>query len=141
MDIFTKSLQFSTKGFTDIINLTDDIQILVNESKIKEGQVHIFGIGSTTGITTVEYEPGLVHSDLAETFENIAPYKKIYVHNNTWGDDNGAAHIRSSLVGTSLNVPLNKGKMILGTWQQIIFIDFDTKPRERNVVVQIIGNK
>jgi secondary thiamine-phosphate synthase enzyme len=101
--------------------------------------VLISAIGSTTGITTVEYEPGLVEHDIAEMLNKLAPYGVNYEHNKTWGDDNGAAHLRSTLIGTSQTIPFENGKLILGTWQQIIFMDFDTRPRNREIVVQITG--
>jgi secondary thiamine-phosphate synthase enzyme len=112
---------------------------VIDELEMQEGQACVFGIGSTTGITTLEYEPGLVHTDVKAMFQHFAPYGKAYKHNQTWGDDNGAAHLRSFLVGTSFNVPFVNGKLILGTWQQIVFVDFDTRPRDRRVVVQVYG--
>jgi secondary thiamine-phosphate synthase enzyme len=139
MKIDTQIIQFETKGFTDIIDLTPSIKNTLNETTLKNGQICVFGIGSTTGITTVEYEPGLVHSDVKAMFEKIAPYGVDYIHNKTWGDDNGAAHLRSLLTGTSYVVPFVNGELILGTWQQIVFIDFDTRPRKRKVVLQFMG--
>ncbi len=139
MEIITKSITFSTQGHTDIIDLTPTIQEALRETKLKEGQVTVFGIGSTTGISTVEYEPGLVKKDIAEMLDKFAPYGKNYLHNQTWGDDNGAAHLRSTLIGTSDCAPFSDGQLLLGTWQQIIFIDFDTRPRNRKVVLQFMG--
>lgn len=139
MEIMTTYIHLSTEGFTGIYNLTPEVQDLVDETGFVEGQVAIFGIGSTTGISTVEFEPGLVHHDVKEMLDKLAPYGKNYEHNKTWGDDNGASHLRSTLIGTSLNVPFIDGRLLLGTWQQIIFIDFDTSSRSRKVVVQIIG--
>ena len=104
-----------------------------------EGQVSVFGIGSTTGISTLEYEPGLVNYDVKELLEQLMPYDKDYHHNQTWGDDNGSAHLRSLLMGTSHVIPFVKGKLLLGTWQQVVFVDFDTQPRDRRVVLQFIG--
>ena len=112
---------------------------MVQESGFHEGSALISAIGSTTGITTLEYEPGLVKTDVAAMYERIATYKVDYAHNQTWGDDNGAAHLRSALTGTSLTIPFLDQQLILGQWQQIIFIDFDTRPRERSVVVQCMG--
>jgi len=109
--------------------------------ELTQGNATVFAIGSTTGITTIEYEPGLVNQDIREIYEKIAPYGKDYKHNLTWGDDNGAAHLRSMLTGTSLTVPFDNGTFVLGTWQQVVFIDFDTRPRERKVLIQFIGNK
>ena len=139
MNIKTDLIQFTTHGHNDIINITDEVQSLLNKSYFKEGNVLVSAIGSTTGITTLEFEPGLVNTDVNEMFELFAPYGKSYRHNRTWGDDNGASHLRSMLTGTSITIPFTKGELILGTWQQIVFIDFDTRPRERNVVVQVSG--
>jgi len=141
IDIDTSFIEFSSKGKTDIIDLTEKVASKIRQSGFNEGNVTVFGVGSTTGIGTIEYEPGLVHHDIAEFWQNIAPYGVPYRHNQTWGDDDGASHIRSTAQGSSLTVPFKNREMILGTWQQIIFIDFDTRPRSRKVVVQIIGKK
>lgn len=137
--IYTDSISFEAQGKTDILNITEQVQDIVGESGYEEGQVLVFAVGSTTGISTVEYEPGLVNKDIAEMFEHFAPYGKDYAHNQTWGDDNGSAHLRSTLTGTSLTVPFQNGDLILGTWQQIVFLDFDTRKRSREVVVQVMG--
>ena len=139
MNIKTEYLQFVTRGHNDIINITDEVEGLLKKNYFKEGNVLISAIGSTTGITTLEYEPGLVNKDVNEMFELFAPYGKNYRHNLTWGDDNGAAHLRSMLTGTSITIPFINGELILGTWQQIVFIDFDTQARSRKVVVQFSG--
>ncbi len=141
LDIVTSIIEFSSKGNTDIIDVTEKVADKVEESGFSEGNVTVFGVGSTTGISTIEYEPGLVKHDIAEFWQKIAPYGVNYSHNQTWGDDNGASHIRSTTQGSSLTVPFKNGEMILGTWQQIIFVDFDTRPRSRRVVVQVIGKK
>lgn len=141
MEITTEQIQLHTKGNTDIIDITAEVQSIVSKNNFIEGSANIFAIGSTGGISVVEYEPGLVKTDLPAFFEKIAPYKDYYDHHNTWGCDNGAAHVRASLVGSSFTVPFKDGKLILGTWQQVIFIDFDTSPRTRNVVVQLMGKK
>ena len=141
MELETLFLEFETKGHTDIIDLTNDVQAVVDKQGFDEGKASIFVVGSTGAITTVEYEPGLVKTDLPAFFEKIAPYNHDYAHHGTWGDDNGASHVRASLLGSSLEVPFVKGKLILGTWQQIIFVDFDTHPRSRRVVVQLMGKK
>ena len=138
MIVLTLTLEKQTKGFTDIIDITVDIEDLVKQSNILEGLVTVFVPGSTGSITTVEYEPGLLE-DLPEFFEKIIPQNVTYNHDRTWGDGNGYAHLRASLLGPSLSIPIVKGKMTLGTWQQIIFIDFDNRSRRRNIVVQIIG--
>ena len=139
MKIETRTIQFKTKGRTDIVDLTDSIKEHLADTGLVEGQVTVFAIGSTTGISTLEYEPGLVNHDVVDMFEKLAPYHKPYHHNQTWGDDNGSAHLRSLLTGTSYSAPFSEGKLWLGTWQQIIFIDFDTRPRERTVVLQFLG--
>ncbi len=139
LDIKTDFIQFTTKGETDIIDITNQVASIITRSGFREGNVTVFGIGSTTGISTIEYEPGLVHHDIALFWDKIAPYGPQYQHNQTWGDDNGAAHVRSTTQGSSLTVPFVQGEMLLGTWQQIIFIDFDTRPRSRKVAVQVVG--
>lgn len=139
MDIQTREIRFSTKGRTDIIDITGRLQESIEKAGMMEGNVTVFAVGSTAGITTVEFEPGLVNSDLPRAFDKIAPYGRDYAHHDTWGDDNGASHVRSSLLGSSLSIPFINGRLVLGTWQQVIFIDFDTRPRQRSVVVQMIG--
>ena len=126
-----------TKGNCDIINITGEIDDVIKKSKIENGSTTIFVIGSTAALTTVEYEPGLI-KDLPEFFNKIIP-KQRYHHDNTWGDGNGHAHLRSALVKTSFTVPVINKQMTLGTWQQIILIDFDNRQRNRRIVVQIIG--
>jgi secondary thiamine-phosphate synthase enzyme len=141
MDIQTRFINFNTLGKTHIIDITDKVKKELKDSGFAEGTVNIFAIGSTTGISTVEFEPGLVNHDIAAMFDKMAPYGPRYEHNATWGDDNGASHLRSTLLGCHMVVPFHNGELILGTWQQIIFIDFDTRPRTRKVVVQIIGKQ
>jgi len=139
VSIATHYTTFSTKGHNDIIDLSSELERLLNCTGFTEGQLTVFGIGSTTGITTLEYEPGLVNHDVARMFEQLAPYGVPYEHNKTWHDDNGASHLRSFLTGTSKTIPFQNGRLITGTWQQIVFIDFDTRPREQKVAVQFIG--
>ena len=139
MEIKTHTVQFKTNGRTDIIDLTPSIKAQLAETGLQEGQVTVFAIGSTTGISTLEFEPGLVDHDVSDMLEQLAPYRKNYRHNQTWGDDNGSAHLRSLLVGTSYIAPFSNGELLLGTWQQIVFIDFDTRPRQRRVVLQFWG--
>ena len=141
MDIFTDTFNISTKGYTHIIDITRYVQKIITDQKFTEGQATVFSIGSTTGISTVEFEPGLVHHDISEMLDKLAPYNVHYNHNETWNDNNGASHLRSTLVKTSMSFPFTKQKLILGTWQQIIFIDFDTRPRNRQIAVQILGKK
>lgn len=141
IELETRQIEFSTRGYNHIVDITDLVQNEIHQSGFIEGQVTLFSIGSTTGLSTIEYEPGLVNIDISAMFDKLAPYGVDYAHNKTWGDDNGAAHVRSTLQGSSLVVPFVSAEMILGTWQQIIFIDFDTRPRSRKVVVQIIGKR
>jgi secondary thiamine-phosphate synthase enzyme len=140
MTIETHSLSVKTRGNTDIIDITDEIQEKIYSSGYIEGSVLVFAGGSTAGITTIEYEPGLL-KDYPEFFEKIIPSNRNYQHDNTWHDGNGYAHIRAALQGASLTVPFSKGKMLLGTWQQIILVDFDNRSRQRNIVIQIAGKK
>lgn len=141
IELETRHIEFSTKGYNHIVDITNQVENEISESSFVEGQVTLFAVGSTTGLSTIEFEPGLVNTDISEMFDKLAPYHKPYVHNQTWGDNNGAAHVRSTLQGSSLVVPFVNSKLTLGTWQQIIFIDFDTRPRSRKVVVQIMGLK
>lgn len=134
----TEKITLSSKGFTEMIEITEKVDNLIKKSGISNGIVTVFVPGSTGGVTTIEYESGLI-SDLPTMFEKLIPYKAGYEHDATWGDANGASHLRASLLGPSLTVPISDGSMILGTWQQIIFIDFDTRPRKRTLVVQVLG--
>jgi secondary thiamine-phosphate synthase enzyme len=135
----TTKLKVKTKGNCDIVNITEQITDFVATSGISEGSVTVFNVGSTGAITTTEYEPGLVNYDIERAFEKIAPERDVYEHENTWHDDNGHSHVRASLLGPSLCVPVVEGCMVLGTWQQIILVDFDTRSRQREVVCQIMG--
>ena len=130
--------KISTKGFNDIIDITEEVSRAVAESKVKDGICLISCPGSTTGLTTLEYEDGLIE-DLKRILDKIAPMTKDYEHCKKWGDCNGYAHVRSALLKPFLSVPIENGKLALGTWQQIAFIDFDNRPREREIVVKVIG--
>ena len=134
----TQTIKVKTKGNCDVVDITNQVAEAVSDSDVNDGIVTLFNIGSTAGITTTEYEPGLVNYDIAAAFEKIAPENARYEHEETWHDDNGHAHVRASLLGPSLSVPIVEGRLTLGTWQQIILVDFDTRPRTRTVVVQII---
>ena len=136
--IRTKIIEIKTKGFTDIVDLSGEIEKFLSEIKIKDGTLIAFVPGSTAGITTIEYEPGL-KKDIPEFLERILPYKKDYEHHKTWGDDNGSAHIRAALIGPSQSIPIVNGKLATGTWQQVVLIDFDTSARNRKVILQVIG--
>jgi secondary thiamine-phosphate synthase enzyme len=130
------TISLKTKGFTDIINITEKVQEVVTKSGKKEGVVHIFAVGSTVGLTTIETDSNL-YEDFKEALEKFAPYKKKWRHEKTWGEDNGASHIRATLTGTSLTVPFKGGQLLNGQWQKIVFIDFDTRGRTREIVISI----
>jgi len=138
MKVVTRSFGIKTRGHTDILDITSQISQALESSELKHGILTCFIGGSTAGITTIEYEGGLKR-DLPEIWEKLVPSNRTYHHDATWGDANGYAHLRSSLVGTSFTVPFVGGRMILGTWQQIVFLDFDNRPRNREVTVQIMG--
>ena len=140
MEIGTYSIYKSTKGNCDIIDITDEVQSVINKNKFDEGNVLIFVGGSTAGITTIEYEPGL-RKDYPKFFSRIAPENISYEHDNTWHDGNGHSHVRASIQGASLTVPFSKGRLLIGTWQQIIMVDFDNRSRTREITIQIIGKK
>lgn len=140
MTVTTKGLQLNTRGNCDIIDITPQVSGEVERSGLEAGTVTIFVSGSTAGVTTVEYEPGLV-SDLQALFERIVPQGIDYRHNIRWGDGNGHAHVRASLLGASLTIPFTQKSLMLGTWQQIVFIDFDNRPRSRQIVLQFIGER
>ena len=127
-----------TKGFTDILNITDDVASILEESKINSGTLTVFVVGSTAGLTTIEYEDGAL-LDLKDAFDRIAPMDVDYSHNQRWGDGNGFSHIRASILGPSLSVPFYNRSLKLGTWQQIVLIDFDNRPRERDIIVSVQG--
>ncbi len=137
MPIKTEKFNVTTQGFTDILDITNKVQDIIAISGIKEANVFIYVSGSTASITTLEFEPGLIR-DLPEALENIAPVNKDYFHNKKWNDGNGHAHLRSAIIGNSVNVPLFDGHLVLGTWQQIVLVDFDNKPRTRTIMVQIL---
>lgn len=135
----TYKIKVQTKGNCHVVDLTGDVRSALADSGIKDGAAILFNVGSTAGITTIEYEPGLVNYDMAALFEKIAPANGQYGHEKTWHDDNGHAHVRAGLLGPSLSVPIVDGELSLGTWQQIVLIDFDTRARERTIVCQIIS--
>ena len=140
MEVETHSINFKTSGNCDIIDLTRKVEAVITGSNFEEGNVLIFAGGSTAGITTIEYEPGLLQ-DYPKFFDRIAPANINYEHDNTWHDGNGHSHVRASLQGASLTIPFVGGSLTLGTWQQIIFVDFDNRSRNREVVVQLMGRK
>ena len=129
----------STRGNSQVLDLTPEVRRALVSGSIREGTVTVFAVGSTAGISTTEFEPGLVNRDLAVAFEKIAPEDATYLHEQTWHDDNGHAHVRATLLGPSLTIPLVGGELTLGTWQQIILVDFDTRSRSREIIVQVVG--
>ena len=137
--IINEEISIKTRGNYHVIDITDHVTEQLSRSKLSNGCVVLFHVGSTAGLTTVEYEPGLANHDLAAAFEKIAPQRGTYQHEQTWHDDNGHAHIRATLLGPSLTVPFRDGRLTLGTWQQIILIDFDTRARTRDIICQITG--
>ncbi len=138
MRVISENIEITTKGNSDIINISEKINSVVNKSGIKNGIVNIFVVGSTAGLSTMEYEPGLL-KDLPEAFEKIVSTKHRYHHDETWQDGNGYAHLRSTLLGTSLTIPIEDGATQLGVWQQVVLIDFDNRPRQRTIICKILG--
>jgi len=138
LKIISEIINKKTGGNTEIINITDDIREILKNSGIENGLCTVFCIGSTGGITTIEYERGLI-KDLPEFLNQIIPQNKKYHHDATWGDGNGHSHLRSALIKTSFSIPVINSELTLGTWQQVVFIDFDNRPRNRRIVIQIMG--
>ncbi len=136
--IFSETISFGTKGFSDIIDLTDHVGAVLKRSKIENGLVTVFCPGATGAVTTIEYESGVL-KDLQRAIEKVVPSNIPYDHDRRWGDGNGFSHVRAALMKPSLSVPLIRGRLSLGTWQQIVFIDFDNRSRNRNILVHIIG--
>ena len=138
MAVVSASISLSTKGNADIREITGQVAEVVSASGLQQGIVTVFCPSSTSGVTTIEYEPGCV-ADLRRLFDEIVPSNRPYQHDQTWGDANGYSHMRAALLKASLTIPFVNSKLTLGTWQQIIYIDFDNRPRQRELVVQIMG--
>ncbi|MER5174308.1 MAG: secondary thiamine-phosphate synthase enzyme YjbQ [Candidatus Nitrosocosmicus sp.] len=138
MTVINKNIQIKSKRENDIIDITEQISKAVTESNIENGIVTVFVTGSTAAITTIEYEPGL-QEDFPKMLSRIAPKDIIYAHDNTWHDGDGHSHVRASLIGPSLTIPFIEGHLTLGTWQQIVLLEMDARPRERKVILQIVG--
>jgi secondary thiamine-phosphate synthase enzyme len=136
--VHTDTISLSTKGFGDTLDISDNVAKILEKSVVQNGLVTVFCQGSTGTITTIEFEPGVIQ-DLREALEKIAPSGIPYQHDKAWGDGNGFSHVRAALMKPSLTIPVVNGKMQLGTWQQIVFIDFDNRQRKREVIVQIMG--
>ena len=139
MTVSRHTIGRETRGNGDILDLTEDVQRVVAESGVRTGQATLMVVGSTAALTTLEYEPGLVDHDIVAALERIAPEDGRYRHEETWHDDNGHSHVRASLIGPSLALPVTDGAIPLGTWQQVVLVDLDTRPRSRTVVVTIVG--
>jgi secondary thiamine-phosphate synthase enzyme len=138
MRIITDFIKIATRGHTDIVDVTPQVRDVLAKSGLQEGQLTVFISGSTAGVTTIEYEPGLL-KDLPDALDKIAPVGARYHHDDTWGDGNGYAHVRAAMVRASFTVPFTSGRMLLGTWQQIVILDFDNRSRNRKIVVQMMG--
>jgi len=138
MTVLTGDITLQSRGECDIIDITPQVARNVEESGVHSGIVTLFAVGSTAGITTIEYEPHLA-SDFRNMWERVIPRSIPYEHNKTWGDGNGHSHVRASMLGPSLVIPFSNKKLTLGTWQQIVFVDFDNRPRSRKIVTQILG--
>ncbi|WP_456328861.1 secondary thiamine-phosphate synthase enzyme YjbQ [Archaeoglobus sp.] len=132
-----KEIEVELDGFGDMADITNEVENFVKESGVESGAVLVFSIGSTGAVTTIEYEPGL-KKDLPRIMEKIAPYGEHYEHHKTWGDDNGSGHVKASIIGPSVVIPFHNRRLILGTWQQVVIINFDTRRRKRRVLLQIL---
>lgn len=139
MKAFTHTVERHTQGDDQILDVTEDLQALARESGIRVGQLTAMVVGSTAALTTLEYEPGLVGHDIAAALERLAPRDAPYEHEKMWHDDNGHSHVRASLIGPSLALPIVEGSLPLGTWQQVVLVDLDTRPRHRRIVVTLVG--
>jgi secondary thiamine-phosphate synthase enzyme len=140
MTVYTGEVKIKTNGEPDIINITEQVSQHLKQSTIQSGLVTIFCTGSTTAVTTIEYEPGLL-KDLPKAMERFAPRDAVYEHHLRWQDGNGHSHVRAAIIGPSLTIPIIKGKMPLGAWQQIALFELDVKPRTRQLIIQIIGDQ
>jgi len=138
LKIITEQIQVNTSGNCDIVDITREVREILHESRLKQGNVSVSVIGSTASITTIEYEPGL-KKDMPEILDILIPSAKRYHHNDTWGDQNGHAHLRSAIIGTSKSFPFVNGDLLLGTWQQVVLMDFDNRSRQRKIVIQLTG--
>lgn len=138
MSVYYDEINVKTNGEVDIIDITENIQNIVDKSKIKDGIACIFVKGSTGTLTTIEYEPGLM-KDLPRALQKIAPKGEHYDHHETWHDDNGHSHVRASIIGPSITLPIKDNVLLHGTWQQVVFVELDTRSRDRNIIVQIVG--
>ncbi|MCP5497864.1 MAG: YjbQ family protein [Leptospiraceae bacterium] len=136
--VFQKQISLKSRAFDSIYDITSQVQAIVQESSIQNGMVNVFNIGSTASITTIEFEPGL-QKDLPEFLNKIIPRGDSYNHDLTWGDGNGDAHLKASLIGPQITCPIKDASLVLGTWQQIILVDSDNRPRNRSIIVTVMG--
>jgi secondary thiamine-phosphate synthase enzyme len=139
MPVITATIQFSTRGNADILDITSRVAQTISQSGLQTGIATIFCPSSTSALTTIEYESGCL-SDLRRLFDEIVPPNREYAHNARWGDGNGHSHVRAALLGASLTVPFTAARLLLGTWQQIIYLDFDNRPRSRELIIQLVGD-
>lgn len=138
MGVYQHSFRLPTRGNSDVLDITRQVERAVSDSRVRTGMVNVSGRGSTLAITTIEFEPGAL-ADLRRALDAIAPPTSDYAHNARWGDNNGFAHLRSALIGTSATYPVKGGELYLGTWQQIVLCDFDDRPRDREITVTVYG--
>ena len=138
MDIHSKQISISSEGFSEINNITAEVKKVAEESGFNEGLIHIFPIGSTASVSTIEYEPALVE-DMKDKLEEFAPKDQQTRHGDTWGDDNGFSHMRATMMGPGITVPLYEGKPVLGTWQQVVILNHDNRKRDRRIFLQVLG--
>jgi secondary thiamine-phosphate synthase enzyme len=138
MAVITERFSVSTNGGSEVIDITEAVAAILGKHKLQEGSVIVFVAGSTASVTTTEFEPGL-RKDIPETLNRLIPEKSRYHHDDTWGDGNGHAHVRASVMSPSLTIPFSRGELLIGTWQQIVLVDHDNRPRERAVIVQLSG--
>ncbi|MEM0445273.1 MAG: secondary thiamine-phosphate synthase enzyme YjbQ [Nitrososphaerota archaeon] len=139
MSTYVGEIVVRTRGENDVVDITDRVEDLIAKSDVKNGVAHLYVIGSTAALTTIEYEPGLVE-DLRAAMERIAPKNAYYKHHERWGDDNGHSHVRASVIGPSLCLPIRSKQLVTGTWQQVVLIELDTRARERKILVTVTGD-
>ncbi len=137
--VISSEIDFSTRGSSEIVDLTGRLREALKESGLRSGLMNVFAVGSTGAVTTMEYEPGL-EADLKSMVDELIPASPDHAHNRTWGDGNAHSHLRASLIGPEVTIPFREGEMLLGTWQQVVFVDFDVRPRDRRLHVQIVGD-
>lgn len=138
MEIVTEQFTVSSRGNSEVVDITEQVAAILAQRKLREGIATVFVSGSTASITTTEFEPGL-RRDIPEALQRIAPQGPRYHHDDTWHDGNGHSHVRAAFMGPSLTVPFSQGELLLGTWQQIVLVDHDNRPRDRTIFVQLIG--